>query len=195
MTRRQMVGLTLVFFAMLTAGTFAGAATTPDNSNICPAYGKTAKGVEKRPCRPGSTHKISIGVGGKYTPAVGVQSRCLTPDQETQYVKDRGASCTVEYCTPVSGGKEKCTKKTVTIDLSKPDPYGGVSSFSQQAQADSTRLAAYTAMSDTAAAYKAGDMARVQEIANQTKVNPEVSALINSAFSNIKSPKIGRAHV
>ncbi|OGG69639.1 hypothetical protein A3C20_03905 [Candidatus Kaiserbacteria bacterium RIFCSPHIGHO2_02_FULL_55_25] len=191
MTRRQMVGLTLVCVAVFVTGTFASAATTPDNSNTCPAYGKTAKGVEKRPCRPGSTHKITFGVGGKYTPAVGVQSRCLTQDQEAQYVKDRGATCTVEYCTPAQDGKEKCTKKTVKIDLNKTDPYGGVSPFSQQAQADSARLAAYSAMNDTAAAYRAGNMAKVQEIANQTKANPEVSALINSAFSNIKSPAAG----
>ncbi|MEK7601137.1 MAG: hypothetical protein AAB480_01205 [Patescibacteria group bacterium] len=196
MTRSQAVGGLLVFVAMfMFAGVTDAATTPPDNSNTCPAFGKTGKGAEKRPCRPGSTHKVAFGVGGKYTPAVGVKSRCLSAEQEAQYIKEHGARCTVEYCTPAQDGKEKCTKKTVKIDLNKPDPYGGVSPFSQQAQADSTRLAAYSAMNDTAAAYRAGDTAKVQEIANQTKANPEVSALINSAFSNIKTTTAGGAPV
>ena len=130
------------------------------------------KGRRKRPCRGG--HTLAF-VGGKYTPVVG-EVECLTG---TGGAASRSRD---EYCTPAQDGKEKY-KETVKIDLSK-----------QTHMAESPVLARarrqhavgrILAMNDTAVATR-GDMAKVQEIANQTKANPEVSVLINSAFSNIK---------
>ena len=163
----------------------ASAATTPklDNSNSCPIIGKTAKGIERRPCRPGSTHKIAIGVDKKYSPQVGVRSKCLSSEQEAQYIKDKGATCTVEYCTPVTGGKEKCTTKTVNAGSGS---YTDISPYIQQAQTDSSRIAAYTAMTDVGDAHRTGNTARVQEIANLTKLNPAVNSIINNEFANIR---------
>jgi len=189
MNRLQVAGALFACIVVLTASSVAGAATTPpDNSNTCPAIGKTVRGIEKRPCRPGSVHKIAVGVDKKYSPLVGVKSTCLTPDREAQYLKDHGANCTVEYCTPLPDGKEKCTKKTVA-GADKSGMYKDISPYIQQAQADGSRVAAYTAMTDVAAAHKTGNTGKVEEIANLTKLNPSVNSLINSAFTTIQSTR------